>query len=95
MASLYREKEAYFNFNNNNQIKDPNIPWQNLKATLLLDKRAKNLSSHFPHPNLINRHFLTITGNQSLNFLTMSFFNLIGLEKHRQRYYNCKPGSHV
>lgn len=74
-ASLHRENEAYFNFNINNRIKDPKIPWKNLKATLLPDKRANNLSSQLSDPNLINRHFLTVTGNQSLNFSTMSFFS--------------------
>jgi hypothetical protein len=78
--ALYYEKVAYFKYNINNEIKNPNQLWKNLKSTLL-PKNEPDLPFYFNDPNAINRHFLCLPCTAQTSISQLTHFEFLRFNK--------------
>ncbi|KAG7305787.1 hypothetical protein JYU34_009925 [Plutella xylostella] len=81
-AALHNEKRAYFQSNINNNIKNSAKLWQNLKNTVLRKHKNDCLPDSFSDPDIINKHFLDIPGNNNINLSDIIYY-----ESHRHGTY--------
>lgn len=79
VISIDNEKAAYFKQHINFNINNPRKLWKNIKITTYTDDSiTKDLPACFDNPDDINRHFLTLPGNDTASLSDLTF-----LEFHR------------
>lgn len=90
VTSLFYEKIAYFKFNINNKINNPQILWKNIKSTVLPRKQTCQLPPQFSCPDCINLHFLNVPGTTAVN---LSYITYYEFHRHSKGVFSLAPVS--
>lgn len=75
-TSLYYEQKAYFEQHININLKNPKVLWKNLKNNVIPNfKSNADLPSSFKDPTIMNKSFLNVPGNDSVDTARLTYLN--------------------